>query len=231
VDLSQPLSDDEYQELEDFLMSDGMPEEAMDISMLDGFLTALLIGPNMLTPSQWLPRVWGATDEQPMTWQSEQQAERMMGLVLRLMNDILWQLDEDPEGYEPLIYQHKSEDEDVPVIDEWCMGFIAGIALDEEGWAPLLDEEAPPLLTPILLYGTEIGWQQLEEDKELADRHDEFAEALGDIVLGIRDYWLPLRKAKSTFRHSEAVPGRNDPCPCGSGRKFKKCCGDPARMH
>ena len=20
-------------------------------------------------------------------------------------------------------------------------------------------------------------------------------------------------------------PGRNDPCPCGSGRKFKKCCG------
>jgi len=25
--------------------------------------------------------------------------------------------------------------------------------------------------------------------------------------------------------HVEAAPGRNDPCPCGSGRKFKKCCG------
>lgn len=23
------------------------------------------------------------------------------------------------------------------------------------------------------------------------------------------------------------MPGRNDPCPCGSGRKYKKCCGDP----
>ena len=22
-----------------------------------------------------------------------------------------------------------------------------------------------------------------------------------------------------------AAPGRNDPCPCGSGRKYKKCCG------
>jgi SWIM/SEC-C metal-binding protein len=22
-----------------------------------------------------------------------------------------------------------------------------------------------------------------------------------------------------------AIPGRNDPCPCGSGRKYKKCCG------
>jgi len=23
----------------------------------------------------------------------------------------------------------------------------------------------------------------------------------------------------------EATPGRNDPCPCGSGKKFKKCHG------
>ena len=33
----------------------------------------------------------------------------------------------------------------------------------------------------------------------------------------------PLRAA--------AVPGRNDPCPCGSGRKFKKCCGAPEKLH
>lgn len=26
-------------------------------------------------------------------------------------------------------------------------------------------------------------------------------------------------------RRSEAKVGRNDPCPCGSGKKFKKCCG------
>lgn len=25
--------------------------------------------------------------------------------------------------------------------------------------------------------------------------------------------------------HAEAKTGRNDPCPCGSGKKFKKCCG------
>lgn len=24
---------------------------------------------------------------------------------------------------------------------------------------------------------------------------------------------------------AKALPGRNDPCPCGSGKKFKKCCG------
>jgi len=28
-----------------------------------------------------------------------------------------------------------------------------------------------------------------------------------------------------TFRRTEAKVGRNDPCPCGNGKKFKKCCG------
>ncbi len=27
------------------------------------------------------------------------------------------------------------------------------------------------------------------------------------------------------YRRSEPRVGRNDPCPCGSGRKYKKCCG------
>lgn len=25
--------------------------------------------------------------------------------------------------------------------------------------------------------------------------------------------------------HSSDKPGRNDPCPCGSGKKYKQCCG------
>ncbi|HEV2608487.1 MAG TPA: SEC-C metal-binding domain-containing protein, partial [Xanthomonadaceae bacterium] len=29
----------------------------------------------------------------------------------------------------------------------------------------------------------------------------------------------------------EAAPGRNDPCLCGTGRKFKKCCGAAATLH
>ncbi len=31
------------------------------------------------------------------------------------------------------------------------------------------------------------------------------------------------------IRNSGAKVGRNDPCPCGSGKKFKKCCGNSAR--
>ena len=138
----------------------------------------------------------------------------------------------DPDDYQPLVYEHEVEGETVPVIDEWCTGFIRGAELDGAAWAPLFEsDDCNDFLMPILLYGTEAGWQQMEEDPRLADRHDEFADALADCVLSIQDYWMPERKAKSTIRHAEPPLGRNDPCPCGSGKKFKKCCGDPTRMH
>jgi uncharacterized protein len=44
-------------------------------------------------------------------------------------------------------------------------------------------------------------------------------------------YWLPQRKRASTLRREVPKVGRNDDCPCGSGKKFKKCCGAEGRLH
>jgi uncharacterized protein len=90
-------------------MSEGLPEDAMDIPMLDGFLTALIIGPTTIMPSQWLPKVWGDSEDEPMTWESADQAERMIGLVMRHMNDIIWRFKEDPENYEPVVFEREHE--------------------------------------------------------------------------------------------------------------------------
>ena len=69
------------------------------------------------------------------------------------------------------------------------------------------------------------GWDELDAHPELERRHGEYAESLAEAVLAIRDWWLPLRKEKSTLRREDPKTGRNDLCPCGSGRKYKKCCG------
>jgi uncharacterized protein len=42
---------------------------------------------------------------------------------------------------------------------------------------------------------------------------------------------LILAREKAQRARQFATVGRNDPCPCGSGRKFKNCCGSPARRH
>jgi yecA family protein len=54
-----PLSHEEIRELDVFLMSDVTPDECMDVVTLDGFLSALAIGPELAPPSVWLPLIWG----------------------------------------------------------------------------------------------------------------------------------------------------------------------------
>ena len=232
MDLAQPLSDAEFDELDQFLQSDASPDDCMDISMLDGFLTALLIGPNTLMPSRWLPTVYGETEQDPMTWKSPGQAQHILGLIMRHMNDILFHLREAPDHYAPVVYEREHEGKMIAILDEWCIGFMKGVQIDADAWAPLfdgVDEQA--FLLPIILYGTEEGWKELDSKPDLADRHDQFAESLADCVLQIQEYWLPLRKAAMTLRRDEPKTGRNDACPCGSGKKFKKCCGAQDKLH
>jgi uncharacterized protein len=222
MELGDPLTDEELDELGEFLLSPATPEDAMDIAMLDGFLTALAIGPHTLPPSAWMPLVWGGE----MAWQSREQADRMIGLVFRHANSIVFHLRDEPDTFEPLLYEREHEGALVPVLDEWCTGFVEGMALDEEGWLPLVESaEGDELLYPILLFGSEDGAAALRDDPTLEDRSEEFAELLGERIMAIRERWLPTRKQKSTLRREEPKVGRNEPCPCGSGKKFKKCCG------
>lgn len=200
----------------------------MDISILDGFFTALAIAPNTLLPSQWLPEVWGETEEDPMAFADEGEARRVSELIMRFYNDRMLSLDEDIDEFDPLLYEEEIDGRRMPILEHWCVGFIAAIRLDLEGWKPLM--EAPPekegaLLAPMLLHGTEEGWSQLDAQEAIRDSRESFADAIPSCVLAIREYWLPHRKAASTFRRETAKVGRNDLCPCGSGKKFKKCCG------
>lgn len=59
ADLASPLSQEEFDELDEFLISDLTSEETLTIMGLDGYLTAMAIGPTTVAPSYWLPGVWG----------------------------------------------------------------------------------------------------------------------------------------------------------------------------
>ena len=60
VDLS--FSDAALDLLDTYLLSDQSPPESMPLSVLDGFLTGIAIGPELVMPSEWLPYVWGGED-------------------------------------------------------------------------------------------------------------------------------------------------------------------------
>jgi len=226
--LNQPLSDEEIDWLESFLL-DRFDEEAdyrdMDegilcISDLDGLLTAVVSGPVLVPPSQWFAAVWGDVEPQ---WQGEQQVQQVMTLLLRHMNSIAQLLMDQPQDFEPLFDARLVEGKTYLIVDEWCEGYMRGVGLAEPEWT-LDNDEIIRLLKPIAAFteGTEWAGHDLEPPAMEA-----LQQQVAPSVRQLHAYWLDRRGKQvrnAPVRHEGAKVGRNDPCPCGSGKKYKKCC-------
>ncbi|MEO6967381.1 MAG: UPF0149 family protein [Rhodanobacteraceae bacterium] len=235
-----PLSDEELEELDQFLLSDLVSEEALPMSGLDGYLTAIVVGPIAVMPSRWLPGVWGSTEDDSPTYENIEQAQRILTLIMRHMNGIVWSLQHDPDAFDPMFDTLKFPDESREHLDGemWAHAFIQGIALTRKDWQPLFDDAGMvQVLRPIHLLGSEDVTTEEDALTRTREQREQLAQEIPAAVAEIYRYWQPCRETSaapvvstSNVRSNPKV-GRNDPCPCGSGRKFKKCCGAPATLH
>ena len=237
-DLDEPLDDDEIAELDEFLLSLDNEEGIYCFSELDGFFTAVVSGPEMILPSLWLPVIWGGDEHSP-NWESEQHFQHIFGLFMRHMNSTVTTLMEVPMEFGACFLESEFDGNLVTIVDEWCQGYMKAVAMHPERWAemPRADED---FLAPLLMFTTEEGWKQLDK-MNLSDI--EFWQGqIEPAVRRIHAYWLEQRTGiappqfhptllpttaanDEPFVREEPKPGRNDLCPCGSGKKYKKCCG------
>lgn len=165
----------------------------MDIAMLDGYLTAILSGPRTILPSQWLPWVWDTEQGKASPkFTRPAAAQRIYEQLLRHMNDIARTLLQHPEHYEPLLMENPNHGDPIPIIDEWCSGFMKGARLDETSWQPLIRQK-PELFEVLRLYGTEDGFKILLTKKYSLAQHKLFAEGLAETVRVVHAYWLRCR--------------------------------------
>ncbi len=188
----RPLTDQEIEELDAFLLADNGLENAMDVSALDGFLCAVLSGPNVIMPSEWMRWVWDMEKgEQAPEFVSEKQAQRILSLLMRHADDIAVTLIQAPQDYEPLFFERDVKGRTLSIVDEWCGGYIKGIALDPSGWQPLIEAHSD-WFEVIHLYGTESGWnglKKLVEAHEDADaRHQAFVDRIAPTARNIHAY-------------------------------------------
>jgi len=229
---SGPLTDREIEELHAFLLAEDGLENPMDFFTFDGFICAVLSGPSTIMPSEWLRWVWDQEDgEQSPEFASEKQAKRILSLLIGHANVLAFTLIHGPQHYEPLFYAHKIEGRSVPIVDEWCCGYVKGIALDPVGWQPLIDAR-PDWFEVIHLYGTKSGWERLKQlvdaHEDSVARHQAFVDRIAPAARNIHAYWLARRAPQEKLLRpvdKAPAPGRNDLCPCGSGKKFKRCHG------
>ena len=182
------------------------------------------------------------------------QQERFLALWQRRWDEVTQALDtpvetlDDPRTLEPEVMDVRGallalpeaerpamEDEEVPSFAQvWALGFMFAVENWPEDWAPprerdhaqWLDDALDAIVAlteddtgrPSVNMYTEDGPPSVSEN-----RVERFGEAIW-AVYDLRQLWRSLGPRVETVRKAPE-PGRNDPCWCGSGKKFKKCHG------
>lgn len=207
-----------------------------NVEALDGFFAAIACCPDTILPSEYLPLIQGgATGDGDLVFADMAEAERFMALVNQHYNHVNDQL-LNQEVYLPLVLEDENGDWRG---NDWANGFLLGTRMRPEIWAEIVDsEERGGALVPIFVLAH-------ENDPDPALRP--YAEPIDDKqregllvtaaagVMRLHGYFLERRAdylpEAGTFVRQGPKVGRNDPCPCGSARKFKQCCGRARTLH
>ena len=222
--------------LQDVLNAIPAERDSMTIAELDGYVAALIVCPEMILPSEWLPGVWGGERE----FADVDEAEATIAVVMEHYNRIARELAEYPEEYAPVLEIDPNGGE--TLWEPWIDGFERAIRLCPDAWEEIAlsdDKEASASVSMIVtLNDFYYGRSELTEEAE--DELDRMAPGLISEFVRNLNAWTKSRQigkrgGGDTGIHPgfdrDGPPafgrkvGRNEPCPCGSGRKYKRCCG------
>jgi uncharacterized protein len=231
--LTERFTPQEKRNLSKILSRAVEPEDTLTLDGVHGLLFGLAVIPEPIMPSEWFPRIFGASSAE---FEEKDDVEKWMGSLLGTYNRILA---ENEKGKLEFPFDMKDLREgDFDRIRHWAFGLFRAMSLRPETWGLNRDESALS-----------------EEDRRITDAccvifglarpekiPDLFVKPPGAVTLYgslphavniIRDHGNRMRRE---MREQGIVPvprgvrqaqkiGRNDPCPCGSGKKHKKCCG------
>jgi uncharacterized protein len=194
----------DLRELDRYLNSDLSPDDCMGLSDLDGFLTGIVIGPELIMPSEWLPLVWG--NEEP-AFKSESQMETLINLIMSRYNEIVTGFDADPEKFEPIFWKRSTGE---VIVMDWAAGFLEAIEMRRTAWEPLFSHRrAKLLLEPLLILGDD---GEHDDERDPGDRWKEFYASRSDVipncVIGISNFWKDYRDRKRPQPRRERRPRR-----------------------
>ncbi len=190
------------------------------LSCADGFITAVIVCPTLIPPAKWMPHLIDPSSADL----SVEEMDFSSKLMLAEHREILDSLAAGDEVYEPYFW----EDQDGRLITRnWAEGFIAGMELRKDDWAPRFDGDGcVDLVTLYILLQDEEFLAKIAAEGVSREESFEAAQAELPILIHALFESSPHGPSRNygTYKHTGKKIGRNDPCPCGSGKKYKKCC-------
>jgi uncharacterized protein len=227
----EPLTDAELDRLGDFLKR-CKGGKAMNLEELDGFFAALIAGPEPVMPSEYNREIFGGEMSEVVEFSGLDEAQEILNLMMRQWNKIASTLHKG-EIHVPLIF----EDEKGELHgNDWAQGFMRGMHMRHDGWAELVnDDEHGGCPVPIMMLFHEHDEDPKMRPKPISPEQRE--DVIAGMAAGLLRAYKYFREQRQTYAGSASVRhsseshrstskvGRNDPCPCGSGKKYKRCCG------
>lgn len=197
-----PLTEQEFDELQALLDRVPEPLEPLDVSMLDGFLCGVLVQPQRIPESRWLPHV---TDADGRALPAGFDASRIHALAIRRHA----QLDDaierrrwfDPWVFELADVDDDAHDDDAPSSVDAVYPWVAGFATAQEMFPALMRLDAQQLTEPLALLYRHLDAEDLEDADELLEEIDtleppaDLSEAVEELVratLLLADIGRPL---------------------------------------
>jgi len=216
------LTEAELDRLEQFLNEPERPDDALPLDMAQGLLAAVASGPQPVPQDVWLAAIVG----EDRKFADDAEEREITTLLERFAADTAQQLNEG-EGFDFILYGGDDGEE----LGDWAEGYLLGVELADPRWDELADEEDyDNMLFPFLALTGDAKQMALEASEEWMDDAEE-AKMLAEIrtniashLLDVRQFWFD-KSVPPTVRREGPKIGRNDPCPCGSGKKYKNCHG------
>jgi uncharacterized protein len=243
--IGQPLSSADTTALKDFLDSPSRPDDTLRLHELQGFLFAITCSPETIPPSDWIPMI---SNEADLGFEDESEAQQVLNQIMTLYNEINTSVLERSEAL-PIGCDFETDifanfDEHTSIL-QWSCGFTIGHDWLSEVWEEYLLEEMDEECGATMMVLSFFSSRQLAEAYHAETKQsgksksgksfEQFAEKIRELFPAALSAYAHLGRtifevlmedaAEGTQPAQHTKIGRNDPCPCGSGKKYKKCCG------
>ena len=233
--------------LAEFLDDPDRPDGTLRFHELQGFLFAVACSPETIAPSEWLPIIG---NDENLNFADQDEAQEILDLIMTQYNEIntrvLERSNSLPTGcvFDEGVSKNFEDDSS---ISQWSRGFAAGHDWLAEVWEEYLfgelDEECGATLMILSFFGSRKLAEAYYSDMRPGKRKrgdasfDEFAKTMRKMFPDALASYAHIGRSifEAILEHESdnkkqvvsSKIGRNEPCPCGSGKKYKKCCGGP----
>ncbi len=215
--------------IDNYLQTYGHEKSFDNLVVLDGYIAALTCSKQFIKPSQWLNAIWGGTQNQPI-WNNESDFIKFTHYVTNHFNYVKSAI--AGETYSPMVYD--VGESELEKCQPWCLGFIIG----SQYWTQSIDDFDDMMdkhYGMITIFANKNPKKLLKKLKiEIDSKSFDIKKFLYTAVYIIDHYFrkntAPIDKLTMAYNPNNAgivtnmKIGRNQPCPCGSGKKYKKCC-------